>query len=177
MVTVYRILFAPDALTLRVPEDFPFGAQFAHFDGARKEPLSPKAAFRLEAIDKLDQTRVFCRLTPGVLLIPEAALEECGTLYYALCAGTEQIAMQAGRFAFRGINPLEVLPPDPSGAPCRIDRYYSAVFRMQGQPASDLFCVEGIAVPGDEFKYGYDTFGFSGLLFEPVWNSQTGFSP
>ncbi len=67
------------------------------------------------------------------------------------------------------MNVLQILPPARhDGEFCDLT-HSTRLFRITGQPLTDLFCLEGTDVPGDEFKYIYDEAGFKGLDFEPVW--------
>jgi hypothetical protein len=63
-------------------------------------------------------------------------------------------------------------PSDNPNRPFDLDNFNSPIFRLRNYAPTDLFCLSGSRVPGDEFKYSYDKFGFIGLIFEEIWSGE-----
>ncbi|TDU71180.1 hypothetical protein EI77_02302 [Prosthecobacter fusiformis] len=94
-------------------------------------------------------------------------------MYYVLSMGNELLAAGDSEFYFRIINPLDFAPAsdDPNHS-FDLDTFNSPIFRLRDRESTDLFCLSGTEVPGDEFKHNYEQFGFTGLSFEEVWSSE-----
>lgn len=83
-------------------------------------------------------------------------------LYYLLEYGDIEIPwIVTEECDLRLINPLQVLPALSEASVLDANK----LFRVSGKPPDQIFCLEGTAVPGDEFKSIYDKFGFRGLVF------------
>jgi hypothetical protein len=172
-VRVYRVQAASGAPRLAVRDPDQFGRDFLVFDGSPKTPHSSAAPFQVIE-EHCANPRQFYHLAPGVLVGDGDAMFECAEMYHAT-SGNERLAMQGEHKSFMAINPLDFAPPATRpGPPCAVDRFYASLFRLRSAPAVELFCVTGFEVPMDEFKNVYDSFGFSGLEFELIWEGEQG---
>lgn len=169
MATIYRIRPAPDAPRIALldaakgmPEDWVT---------RRSQPEDVVSA----SVDRAPRPREFCRLAPGMLVIPADAFEANGcmtSMYYALWWETDRIDLEiAGRY-FACIVPRLVLSDaHRSAAPCAFDGLYASIFKLEGRSATELFCVSGVVGGGDEFRHIYEVEHFEGLVFEPICSS------
>jgi hypothetical protein len=172
LVAVYRIHVDPKAPSLTVTSH-----DLGVFDGRRKSPLSPKKSFVGTVAKKPASNKQFYSLSPrreGVFVIPEDAWEESDEMYYCCEMGTELLSVTTKAADFRAINPVESMkPPKKGDAPVPVDDSFDyPIFRITGRDPTHLFCMSGVAVAEDEFKYIYDTQGFRGLIFEEIWRKK-----
>lgn len=167
MIVVYQIRTSKDAPTLVIHQ--PFKLELASFTGEYKAELSD-----LPFVGETTQGEVlpmqFYNLAPGVLVLSEESMVLHDSMYYTCTMGTEWLSIETSAGDFRAINPVDFLPaPDFGTAPCRVDKFYTPLFRIEGKDPSEIYCVSGFEPRGDDFKYNYDRFHFRGLEFEEIW--------
>jgi hypothetical protein len=172
MIQVFRVHTAATAPSLDVV--FPGLDRGAiRFDGTSWARLSPKRAFPGRVVSSRSSNKQFYSVGLGAFAIPEAAWIECEEMYYCCSMGNELLAIETFSGDFRLINPLDSYPkPDVGDAPCPIDRFYAPLFRITGRDPTDVHCVSGIGPEGDQFKYIYDHFQFTGLEFTEIWRDE-----
>jgi hypothetical protein len=169
---LFRITVARDAPQLKVRGAASIMTGLEQFAGDAKRLLSPEASFK-GVLDRKGDWQQFYHLAPGTLVLSEEAWEECTAMYYVCSMGnTELLSIETTEADFRAINPLHFAPlPRSPDEPFDLDHFYAPLFRMRKRQATDLYCLEGTTVEGDEFKHVYDKFGFRGLNFECVWEN------
>lgn len=142
------------------------------FDGHRKRdwwPTKPPPEVTAEVIPA--SPYVFYRFAPGALVVREDAFD-CDDFYYLTRDGNEPLPLKCGDVWFEVINIVDTIgPPGEGSAPCAVDQYYSALFRLEGRGA-EVFCVSGVSHPANEFKSVYESYGFTGLSFVEVWRGE-----
>ncbi len=169
MLTVYRVEVAPSAP--RIVLETETAQQAGVFDGSGKALIFEDRPLRATIAQVPLSDRQFVALAAGVLVLPERAWENADDMYYCCSMGNELLAIKTPSGNFVGINPLEVLPQAKAGsAPCVVDQFYAPLFRIAGRDPMHLFCVEGLGA--DQFKLIYEELGFSGLLFEAIWQGE-----
>ena len=171
MITVYQISAAASAPRLEL--QLPSLEQLGPFDGSEKAGI-----FTNSCQGRVEATPVYSRqfyiLAPGALLIPEMAFGDCEDMYYTCSMGSEILSIKTSLGNFRAINPTDTLPRPLSGdAPCVVDKFYCPLFRIEGESKEKIFCIKGLGVPGDEFKYNYDLHEFQGLEFSELWTGDS----
>lgn len=173
MIQIFRITTSPNAPRLSLRSPTQYDDRFMIFDGSGKAAYSPRATFDVVEEPCLN-VRQFYLFAPGVLVCDWEAMSQCDHMYYA-AEGTERLAMRGMHKSFSAINSLDALPKPASGtSPCIVDQFNASIFRIEGAPATDVYCVSGFEIPMDEFKNVYDAYGFSGLIFEEVWSGERG---
>ena len=171
-VTVYRINLAPDAPKVLLPESEPYTKGLQELRGQNIVPLLPsggKEWFKGKLSSYGGWNQIYA-IAPGGFAVSEESWDHSMSMYYLLEYGDTEIPpIVAEECSLRIVNPLQILPPARhDGEFCDLT-HSTRLFRIAGQPPTDLFCLEGTEVPGDEFKYIYDEAGFKGLEFEAVW--------
>lgn len=143
------------------------------FDGSPKRdrwPTKPPPEVKPTALP--DSPYVFYRFAPGALVVRADALD-CDDFYYVTRDGNEPLPLRCGDVWFEVINIVDSIgPPDEGSAPCAVDQYYAALFRLEGRAGSEVFCVRGVNHPANEFKSVYETHGFTGLRFVEIWSGE-----
>jgi len=170
MKGIYRITACRDAASLSIDDNEPYARRFEEFTGESLIELSPNDSFRGQVSD-VRAWNAFYRIAPGGMAISEEAWLHCMDMYYVITENdVELLSVQTNVGDMRIVNPREYLPvsSDPS-IPCDL-KYANTLFRIEGRPRTDIYCLEGLAVPDNEFKYYYEKFGFSGLEFELIWS-------
>jgi hypothetical protein len=120
---------------------------------------------------------MFYSFAPGALVVRVEVIQNCEDFYYMSRDGTESSELRCGDVSFEVINVVDFLPPPAPeagcDAPCLVDRYYSALFRMKAR-SSEIFCIQGVTSPDmNEFKQVYDHYGFKGLNFHEIWTGSS----
>lgn len=175
-VTIYRIKLAADAPKVLLPESEPYTKRLQELCGQRIVPLLPSGGaewFKGKLSSYGGWNQIYA-IAPGGFAVSEESWDHSMSMYYLLEYGDTEIPpIVAEECALRIVNVLQILPPARhDGEFCDLT-HSTQLFRIAGQPATDLFCLEGTEVPGDEFKYIYDEAGFEGLEFEPVWQGDS----
>jgi hypothetical protein len=172
MKHLYRIKINENAPRLLIDPASPYASEFTELDGSLKSQLSPRKEFPAKPSLICDWQQIYA-VSPGGFALSEKAWEECEDIYYVLSMGNELLAAGDGKHYFRIINPVGFAPPsDNPNRPFDLDNFNSPIFRLRNYAPTDLFCLSGSRVPGDEFKYSYDKFGFIGLIFEEIWSGE-----
>ena len=170
MPIVYKISENEDSQPIKLRSGCSWSGEMSVFDGGLKSQLSPQTPFALENCQPVRWNQ-FCKLAPGCLVMPEDVLDECADMFYALSLGSELLSLGCpdGR-GFKLVNPTTSFPQARvSSAPFDFHRFFAPVFRLLHYPATDLFCISGSSLSGDDFKKIYDENGFTGLGFEEIW--------
>ena len=163
-LVLYRIHVDPLAPRLRIDSH-----EMGICDGSEKSDLSPMEAFVGSVGGPPTSNKQFFAIQKGVLALPENAWAESERMYYCCTAVGELLAVETSFATFRVINALVTVPQLADGAaPCDLS-YCRPIFRIAGNDPTDLFCFDGLGVPGDQFKWIYDNEGFTGLTFERLW--------
>jgi len=173
MKKIYRILSAPDAPLLEILENQPYAHLFTEFLGESLIGALPDELL-VGRLSNHREWNQFYRIAPGGLAVSEEAWEKCMNMYYVITGmnNIELVSIRTVEANMRVIIPRDVLPATADASlPCDL-KYASSLFRIAGRPKTELFCLEGTEVPGDEFKYVYDKFGFEGLIFEEIWRGE-----
>lgn len=168
MKTLYRIVTDPRAPKLDI--DMNAEKEFGIFDGSPKANLSWNNLI-LAKVDGNPKWNSIIKVAPGAFAVLEDSWLEHDDIYYVLEMGNELLAAGNSIFRCRIVNPTTVVPNSQNNLnEIDWDSFYSPIFRIKNFNATDLFCISGTSVSGDEFKYTYDKFGFSGLVFEEIWS-------
>ncbi len=173
MKAVYRIETETDAPRLTLVEPTPELEGLLHFNGRPKLDLWPTEPPPDVRVGEMPESPyMFYFLAPGALVVRQDVLETCEDFYWVTQDGCEPLPLRSGDVRFEVIHPVNILPSGRGGPPCPIDRYCSALFRIEGF-AEQVFCAEGVSgVPLNEFKQVYEEFGFSGLRFIEIWRGE-----
>lgn len=167
MKRIHRIIPSPSA-----PELILEGGIAEKLVGESVAPLSPDEPF-IGHLKRVEAWNQFYRVGTNAFALSEDAWEHCEPMYYALCENSIEFPSVANRNGdFRIIHPLQFLPPSDNPSQVCDLTYAGTIFRMQGRPPEEVFCLEGIAVPNDEIKRAYEIYGFKGLIFEEVWSGE-----
>ena len=167
MKTIYRITPSGDAPELIIEQGIS-----NNLDGKPIADRWPNEPFKGE-VAKICDWRQFYRVGKNGFALSEAVWEECEDMYYTITENyIELLSVMAGGFDLRVIYALDVLKA--SNVPTELCdlTYASSLFRIEGQPMEQVFCLEGMT-QGNEFKQFYDLYGFKGLKFEEVWSEPT----
>lgn len=167
MKRIYRIVPDPSA-----PELVLEGGIAEKLVGESVVPLSPNKPF-VGHITRIANWTQFYRVGTNAFALSEEAWDNCDQMYYALRENSIEFpAVRTADANFAIIHPLQFLPPsdDPSQI-CDLT-YAGSIFRLPSSPPQEVFCLEGMAVPGDEIKHACEKHGFIGLIFEEVWRSE-----
>lgn len=158
--------------TSAVRDEASYASEFSIFDGAPRARLSINKEFAARPDSVCPWQQIYA-VAPGCFALSEEAWEECEVMYYVLSMGRELLAAGDAEYFFRIYNSLEFAPPsDDSARPFDLGSFYAPIFRLRGRDPTELYCLSGTQVPGDEFKFCYDQFGFRGFVFEEVWSSE-----
>jgi hypothetical protein len=152
-------------------------AVLSKFVGQDKSQIWPTTRLQLRAVPLAEHVLTFYDLAPGALAFRDAAFQACESFYWLARDYNEFLDAQCGDIPFCVLNPQNLLPPPddvsgPNPPPCVVDRYYSAIFRIDGRPEDQIFCIEGVTRPLNEFKSVYDFHGFTGLTFTEIWRGE-----
>jgi hypothetical protein len=152
-------------------------AELCMFDGQEKWRIWPKdPPPEVRASRELESAYVFYSFAPGVLAVRSDVFTACEDFHWVTRDGCERLPLKAGTMWFEVIHPVVFLPGpgrDADSPPCAVDGYYAALFRIEGRPADELFCVSGVTgVPLNEFKPVYEEYGFTGLRFTEIWRGE-----
>lgn len=169
MKRVFQIQVSSDAPQLFVTEPTEHVKAFEELRGESMIHLSPTKPFRGKLSEARDWNQ-FYRVAPGGFAISEEAWKRCMDMYYVVTNNNVELlsVVTEEGLDMRIIHPRQFLEPssDPN-RPCDL-RYANQLFRIRGQPVTNLFCIEGTEVSGDEFRFTYDKFGFRGLEFREI---------
>jgi hypothetical protein len=170
MKRVFEIHVSSDAPTLYIKGPAEHANAFAELTGKSMIELSPKRPFRGK-LSEIQPWNQFYRVAPGGFAISEEAWKQCMDMYYVVTNNNvELLSVAAEGVDMRIIHPRQFVEPSSDlGRPCDL-KYANQLFRIRGQPVTRVFCIEGTEVPGDEFRYTYDKFGFKGLEFREIWS-------
>lgn len=172
MKRLFRIRVEASAPKLKIDPTAPYAAEFEIFDGSRKAQISPKSSFPIIDEPRYPWQQVL-GIAPGAFVLSEEAWEKCEDMYYVLESGNELLAAKNATSYYRIINPLDFAPPsDDPIFPFNLNSFNAPVFRLKNRNPAELFCLSGSETPGNEFKYTYENFGFTGLSFEEVWREK-----
>ncbi|MES2570662.1 MAG: hypothetical protein V4710_11495 [Verrucomicrobiota bacterium] len=141
------------------------------FDGSLKAHLSEQDPFSVHQATAVTDPKQFWALAPGIIVYPEAMIGDdvYDSPYYCWAYHVELLSFRSETDDFRGMNTEQSFPHPRTGF--RFDLNYSyPLFRMEGESITDLFCLEGQAVPGDELISTCKQYGLKGLCFEEVWS-------
>lgn len=132
--------------------------------------LSPNDAFKGE-VTRIAEWTQFYRVGFNAFALLEAAWEHCMEMYYVITENDiELLSVEAAAGDFRIIHPRQFLGAvDNQSLICDLT-YASALFRIQNRDPREIFCLEGMPVRENEFKFTYERFGFTGLSFEEIWS-------
>jgi len=167
MKRIYRIVPAPSA-----PELILEGGLAEKLVGESVIDFSPDESFRGHVSNLGDWTQ-FYRVGTDAFAISEEAWENCMDMYYAITENNiELLSVVADGSDFRVIHPRQFLPPSEDPKQICDLTYAGSIFRIEGRPPQEVYCLEGLAVADDEFKHCYEKFGFTGLIFEEVWSGE-----
>jgi hypothetical protein len=173
--TVYRVDTDLDAPRLELEDSESLPPELLTLDGQPKADVWPNPVPRIRTESLPGSLFVFFRFATGVFVVREDVLPACEDFYWVCREGNELLSLKGGVISFAVVNPIEFLaPPEPTpgGSPCPVDRHYSALFRIEGKPSHEIFCVSGVGNPMNEFKGVYEQYGFTGLRFTEIWRGQ-----
>lgn len=169
MPRIYKVTLAPDCPRLALHET-PLNKQLLPFDGGLKSSLSRGAPFPVHQESAVTDPRQFWTLAPGVLVYPEQMIGDdvAGTPYYCWAYHVELLSLVGEHDNFCAMNTEQRFPHPKNGF--RFDLNFSyPLFRLEGEPPTNLYCLEGQAVSDDELRVNCEKFGLKGLVFEEVW--------
>lgn len=114
-------------------------------------------------------TREFPRVAPGLLVMDEREFVENDDMYYSVVGFVEVLVIKSEHRPLVGFNATTVLPGDTWSQVAAGLYRCLFLFRVQKEPATDVFCATGVDVSGNEFKSIYEAGGYVGLQFHQVW--------
>jgi hypothetical protein len=85
--------------------------------------------------------------------------------YYCWAYHAELISFRGESDDFRGINASGIYPHPSTGFLFSPNASYP-IFRLESEPATDLFTLAGHSVPGDGLVATYKRYALKGLIFE-----------
>ncbi len=167
MKKIYRIVPDPAAPAVDLDSD-----TVERLNGESLIHLSPGESFS-GLVSEIKEWNQFYRIGSNAFALSERAWENCMEMYYVVIENdVELLSVVAGGVDFRVINPRQMMPRSEHAAQICDMTYINSLFRIQDRPSQEVFCFEGLAVKGNEFKFCYEQFGFLGLIFEEIWSGE-----
>ena len=166
MADIYRVRTDPTAPRLFL-SDAPENRGMLPFEGGTRSERSPKASFVVHQQSPVTDPLQFWTLAPGIIVYPESMIGEdiYDSPYYCWAYHAELISFQGESDDFRGINASGIYPHPSTGFLFSPNASYP-IFRLESEPATDLFTLAGHSVPGDELLATYNRYSLKGLIFE-----------
>jgi hypothetical protein len=170
MPRIYRVPVDPASPRLFLT-DAHQNAGLLPLDGSEKAHLSRKRSFEVDYPEPVRAPLQFWFLAPGVIVYPEAMIGEdvYKSPYYCWAYHVELLSLSSATNDFRAMNTANIYPHPKTGHRLDLNHSYP-LFRLEGEPKTDLFCIEGQAVPSDELKKTCPRYNLKGLQFEEVWS-------
>lgn len=170
MPRIYKVTLDPTCPQLLLNEA-PQNSGILPFDGSPKAHLSANESFRVHQTAVVSDPKQFWALAPGIIVYPEAMIGDdvYDSPYYCWAEHVELLSFTGETDDFRGMNTEQSFPHPRTGCRFDLNRSYP-LFRIEGECATDLFCLEGQAVASDELISTCKRYGLKGLYFEEVWS-------
>ncbi len=180
MPTVYSVLTDPDVFQYVLPDDVQEVMKY-EFDGSKiSEFWKPPEVYSPYPLKK--EGDFWSCFTGSFAVTPEAALliskfleQSCELLPLPL----ENKLLQVCNVTHIVDCLDEILSLHKPGIPGWFDEYVflpgrfkHSLFKIPQTCLAEIFCVEGIADPEDEFKWTVEKLGLTGLEFREIWSNE-----
>lgn len=173
MKRLFQVTISPQSPQLLIVPEASYANQFQSLPGSPRAQLSLENCFRVEKLPQFSWKQIL-QIAPGGFAFSAEAWEACEDMYYILKSGSELLAAQNEDQYYIIVNPLDFASPAKlPNEPFDLNGGFNTpIFRIPGHSVTDLFCLTGTGLLGDEFKRCYESFGFLGLEFTEVWSER-----